>query len=94
MDPLTIELGKWAIAQGFFAVLAFVLGWRLWNREAEISAINAARLTETKETIKALTENTITHRQMAASQDNAAEANRELAEAVRLLMASLERRGR
>lgn len=91
MDALGAEIGRWAIAQGVFAIIAFVLAWRLWQRETEISAINAARLTEAKEAIKALTESTITLRQVAEAQDNAAEANRDLAEAVRLHMASQQR---
>lgn len=94
MDAFFLKVGEWVIGQGTFAILCAVLAVRLWQRENELTAVNAARLSETRENIKALTESTLTLRQVAEAQTNAAEASREMGESLRLMQAAFERLAR
>lgn len=91
MDAFFVKVGEWLIGQGPFAILCAVLAVRLWQRENELTSTNAARLADNSENIKALTESTLTLRQVAEAQTNAAEASREMGESLRLMQAAFER---
>jgi hypothetical protein len=91
MEVVLVEVGKWFVSQGLTGIAALMLGWRLYQRETEISTIMKDRLADNRENIKALTESTNTLRQVAEAQYKAADSTRDLAESMRSLESEISR---
>jgi hypothetical protein len=91
MDSLVEEAGKIILGYGMPGVIIIGLLYDRWRILSDLKAFTEARILEGKETSKALSENTVALTAVAASQAAAAEASRDLANAIEAMDKTLDR---
>lgn len=91
MTEILEGVAKWLVSQGPIGIAAMLLGWRLWQRETELSAIQKERLADNRENIKALTDANSTLKWVAEAMGKSTESTRDLAETIRSLEAEINR---
>lgn len=82
-DDTTLGLVRKLLDYSLLGVAVIVLGYLYWRSLAEIRALNTLVLELTRVTTKVITENTAALSIAAASQKEAAEASRDVADLVR-----------